>query len=160
MKALIFKATGDFARFRCSYTTTSALTYSVIHPIAVKGLIGAIMGIDYAELFEYTKGMKIAIEVLNPLKKDTQSFNLVPQSGGNGAATFPSRVEFLRDVSYRITVIDDEDELLEALNTGKITREEFDLANEVCSRLFEEILANKNIFVNTDKKELIQRWFK
>ena len=58
------------------------------------------------------------------------------------------------------TVIDDEDELLEALNTGKITREEFDLANEVCSRLFEEILANKNIFVNMDKKELIQRWFK
>ena len=58
------------------------------------------------------------------------------------------------------TVIVDEDELLEALNTGKITREEFDLANEVCSKLFEEILANKNIFVNMDKKELIQRWFK
>lgn len=58
------------------------------------------------------------------------------------------------------TVIDDEDELLKALNTGKITMEEFDLANEVCSRLFEEILANKNIFVNMDKKELIQRWFK
>lgn len=58
------------------------------------------------------------------------------------------------------TVIVDEDELLAALNTGKITREEFDLANEVCSKLFEEILANKNIFVNMDKKELIQRWFK
>ena len=58
------------------------------------------------------------------------------------------------------TVIVDEDELLDALNTGKITREEFDLANEVCSKLFEEILANKNIFINMDKKELIQRWFK
>ena len=64
------------------------------------------------------------------------------------------------DLSYLVRVIDDEDELLEALNTGKITREEFDLANEACSRLFEEILANKNIFVNMDKKELIQRWFK
>ena len=58
------------------------------------------------------------------------------------------------------TMIDDEDELLEALNTGKITREEFDLANEACSKLFEEIQANENIFVNMDKKELIQRWFK
>ena len=58
------------------------------------------------------------------------------------------------------TVIVDEDELLDALNNGKITREEFDLANEVCSKLFEEIQANKNIFVNMDKKELIQRWFK
>lgn len=58
------------------------------------------------------------------------------------------------------TVIVDEDELLKALNTGKITREEFNFANEVCSKLFEEIQANKNIFVNMDKKELIQRWFK
>lgn len=58
------------------------------------------------------------------------------------------------------TVIVDEDELLDALKYWKITREEFDLANEVCSKLFEEILANKNIFINMDKKELIQRWFK
>ena len=58
------------------------------------------------------------------------------------------------------TVIVDEDELLRALNTGRITMEEFNFANEVCSKLFEEIQANKNIFVNMDKKELIQRWFK
>ena len=27
MKALIFRAIGEFARFRCPYTTTSAITY-------------------------------------------------------------------------------------------------------------------------------------
>ncbi len=149
MKALIFKATGDFARFRCSYTTTSALTYSVIHPIAVKGLIGAIMGIDYAELFEYTKGMKIAIEVLNPLKKDTQSFNLVPQSGGNGAATFPSRVEFLRDVSYRITVIDDEDKLFQirdVITTKNFTFTPYLGASEHIAKItFEDIIEAKRL---------------
>ncbi|WP_186431021.1 type I-B CRISPR-associated protein Cas5b [Clostridium sp. BSD9I1] len=102
MKALIFRAWGDFARFRCPYTTTSALTYTLIHPIAVKGLIGAIMGIDYSDLYNYTQNMKIAVEVLKPIKKDTQSFNLVPQSHGNGAPSFQSRVEFLRDVDYRI----------------------------------------------------------
>ena len=99
MKALIFKLKGDYARFRCPYSTTSALSYSSIHPIAVKGLIGAIMGIDYSELFEYSKDIKIGIQVLNQVKKDTQSFNLVPMIKNNGSPTFPSRIEFLRDVS-------------------------------------------------------------
>jgi len=58
------------------------------------------------------------------------------------------------------TVIDDEDELSDALNTGKITREEFDLARDVCSRLFEEIQENKNVFINMDKKELINMYFR
>lgn len=111
MKALVFRASGDFARFRCPYTTTSALTYTVMHPIAIKGLIGAIMGIDYENLYEYTKEMKIGIEVLKPIKKDTQSFNLIPQTGGNDSPTFPSRIEFLRDVCYRIYVIDLEEKL-------------------------------------------------
>lgn len=102
MKALIFRAMGDYARFRCPYTTTSALTYTVMHPIAIKGLIGAVMGIEYNDLYDYTKDMKIAIEVLKPINKDTQSFNLVPQTHGNGAPSFQSRVEFLRNVDYRI----------------------------------------------------------
>ncbi|MBU5593274.1 type I-B CRISPR-associated protein Cas5b [Clostridium sp. MSJ-4] len=113
MKALSFRASGDFARFRCPYTTTSALTYTVMHPIAIKGLIGAIMGIDYEDLYEYTKEMKIGIEVLKPIKKDTQSFNLVPQIKNNGSPTFPSRIEFLRDVCYRIYVIDSDEKLNE-----------------------------------------------
>lgn len=113
MKALIFSASGIFARFRCPYTTTSALTYTLIHPIAVKGLIGAIMGVDYSELFQYSTNMRIGIEVQNPIKKDTQSFNLVPQAKNNGSPTFPSRIEFLRDVSYRIYLIDEEEKLLD-----------------------------------------------
>lgn len=87
-------------------------------------------------------------------------------SRGNGVEeNIPYYDDLYLDIIYcpsdnDFTVIDDEDELLQALNTGKITREEFDLAKDVCSRLFEEILANKNIFVNMDKKELIQRYFK
>ncbi|MBM6861063.1 type I-B CRISPR-associated protein Cas5, partial [Clostridium saudiense] len=116
MKALIFTAKGDYARFRCPYTTTSALTYTVMHPIAIKGLIGAIMGVDYSELYEYTKNFKIAVEVINDIKKDTQSFNLIPQTKNNGSPTFPSRVEFLRDVKYRIYLIDEDDKLEEIKN--------------------------------------------
>lgn len=119
MKAIVFTIKGDFARFRLPYTTTSALTYSLIHPIAVKGIIGAIMGIDYNELYNYTKDMKVAIQVLNPIKKDTQSFNLVPQTGSNGAANFQSRIEFLRDVKYRIFISTSDEELEKIKDTMK-----------------------------------------
>lgn len=106
MKTLVFTAQGQYARFRCPYTTTSALTYLCIHPIAVKGMIGAIMGVDYRDLYDYTKEMKIAIEVLKPILTDTQSFNLIAQKSNNGAQNFQSRIQFLRDVKYRIYVQD------------------------------------------------------
>lgn len=49
----------------------------------------------------------------------------------------------------------DEDELRDALENGKITNEQFDLANTVCSKLMEEIQNNENIFINMNKKEII-----
>jgi len=112
MKSIVFIAQGMYARFRCPYTTTSALTYLVIHPIAVKGMIGAIMGIEYSKLYEYTNSMRIGIQVLNPVYKDMQSFNLIAMKNNNGAANFQSRVQFLRDVKYRIFVSDIDEKLL------------------------------------------------
>ncbi|MGL5150978.1 MAG: type I-B CRISPR-associated protein Cas5b, partial [Clostridium sp.] len=119
MKVLTFTVKGDFARFRIPYTTTSALSYSLIHPIAIKGLIGAIMGIDYKDLFEYTEGMEVGIQVLNPLNKDTQSFNLVPQTGANNSPNFQSRVEFLRNVKYRIFLSSTDEKLKKIENVMK-----------------------------------------
>ena len=86
-------------------------------------------------------------------------------SRGNGIEeNIPYYDDLYLDIVYspgdnNFTEILDEDELLEALNTGKITREDFDFANEVCSNLYKEILENQNIFVNMDKKKMIQRWF-
>jgi predicted RNA-binding protein associated with RNAse of E/G family len=86
-------------------------------------------------------------------------------SRGNGVEqNIPYYDDLYLDIIYcpvdnNFLTIVDEDELLEAFNTEKITKEEYDFANEVCSKLFEEIKENKNIFVNMDKKELIQRYF-
>ncbi|NBG87369.1 type I-B CRISPR-associated protein Cas5b [Isachenkonia alkalipeptolytica] len=104
MKILSFTASGSYARFRCSHTTTSALTYSSIHPVAVRGLIGAMLGIEYHELYEKTKDLQIGIKLLNPVIKDTQAFNLIPQTKNNSAANFQSRIQFLRDPAYQIYV--------------------------------------------------------
>ena len=50
----------------------------------------------------------------------------------------------------------DEDELLEALESGQITKQDYDLAHRVCNELANEIQENKNIFINTDKKQVIK----
>lgn len=113
MKAVVFTARSDYARFRKPYTTTSGLTYLCIHPVAVRGLIGAVLGIDRSELFEKTKDLKIAVEVLTPPDKDLQSFNLMNMKSSN-LFRFPSNIEFLRNVHYRISVMGD-GALLESL---------------------------------------------
>lgn len=58
------------------------------------------------------------------------------------------------DTNNNIKVLD-EDELLDALEKGIITKEEFDLAHSVCAGLAKEIMENRNAFVNMNKKEII-----
>lgn len=111
MKSLIFTAESSYARFRCPYSTTSALTFLAIHPLAVKGLIGAIFGIEYSQLYDFSKNMKIGIQVLKEVYKDMQSFNLIAQTNNNNSANFQSRVQFLRDVEYRLFISDDDNKL-------------------------------------------------
>lgn len=104
MNSIVFKIRGDYARFRKSYTTTSALTYLVMHPIAIRGLIGAILGIDKSQLYEQTKEIEVAIQVLKPIRKDMQSFNLINMKTSDNFFRFPSNVEFLRNVEYRVFI--------------------------------------------------------
>ena len=87
-------------------------------------------------------------------------------SGGNGVEeNIPYYDDMYLDIVYcpdenNFLTILDEDELLEALDEGKINEEQFKLAKGKCSKLFEEIKQNKNIFVNMNKKEIIKKYFK
>lgn len=58
------------------------------------------------------------------------------------------------------TKFDDEDELLDALNEGKISKKEYDFAYEIGNRLKEEIKNGTNKFINLDKVEIISKYFK
>jgi len=86
-------------------------------------------------------------------------------SRGNGVEqNIPYYDDLYLDIIYcpvdsDFIAIDDEDELLDALNHGKITDDEFVLSKDVCSNLVKEIQDKRNIFVNMDKKDLIQRYF-
>lgn len=117
-KCIIFTAKGTFARFRKPYTTTSALTYLCMHPIAVKGMLGAILGISKEEVYDYFKEVKIGIQVINEVRKDMGSFNLISMRSGE-LFRFPSNVEFLREVSYRLYIQGDS-QILEALKEALI----------------------------------------
>lgn len=117
MKCIVFKVRGDYARFRKSYTTTSALTYLTIHPIAIRGLIGAILGIDRNNLHKETKDIDVAIQVVNEIRKDMQSFNLVNMKSADKFFRFPSNVEFLRNVEYKIFIKCEENKLKQIKNT-------------------------------------------
>jgi CRISPR-associated protein Cas5h len=113
---LEFRAKGAYGQFRKPYTTTSALTFLCIPPIAVKGLIGAVLGITRAELHESTLNMKVGIRVLSPVRKDMQSVKLTTMKVGDSSATgglfnFPSNVEFLRDLEYDLSIAWNADKL-------------------------------------------------
>ncbi|MBP2202235.1 CRISPR-associated protein Cas5h [Methanococcus voltae] len=99
---LVFNVQSNYGRFRKPYTTTSALTYLCIHPVALKGLIGAILGIKKEDLISETSNLTLGIEVLSAIDKDLQSVKLL--SLKSGMFHFPANVEFLRNPNYNIYV--------------------------------------------------------
>lgn len=110
MGILVFEVTSEYARFRKPFTTTSTQTYKTICPTHVRGLIGAILGIDRRELHTKTADIKLAVSVCNDINKDTQSFNYT-SLGNEDITTFQAHMEFLRDVKYKIYVEWDDENL-------------------------------------------------
>ncbi len=79
MRVLVFDLYGDLAHFRKYYTTTSPLTFSFPPPPTIAGILGAIYGAsrdDYLDIFGY-ENCKIALRILNPIKKVRMGINLV-----------------------------------------------------------------------------------
>ncbi|MDO5556900.1 MAG: DUF402 domain-containing protein [Clostridia bacterium] len=86
-------------------------------------------------------------------------------SKGNGIENnIPYYDDLYLDVIYSegkegIIRVEDEDELTRALNDEIITLEEYNLACETCENLIKNIKDKQNLFVNMDKKSLIQKYF-
>lgn len=120
-KVLAFDLFGDFAHFRKYYSTTSPLTFSIIPPVTLMGVLGAILGLSkeenqYLKILN-TAGTEVGVQLLKPVKKIRMGINLintkndywVPRHRSEGART-QIKYEFLKDVAYRIYVsIGDED---------------------------------------------------
>jgi CRISPR-associated protein Cas5h len=126
MKVLIFDLRGDYGHFRAYYSTSSPVSFSVIPPTALFGIIGAILGLpkennEYLKILNRAK-TKVAIKINNPIKKTRLGINLintkgniwVPKRRREGPRT-PIKYEFLKEPGYRIFVTMEDKEVFRKL---------------------------------------------
>lgn len=114
-KILVFDIWGDFAHFRKIETTTSPLTYSIPTGTSLSGIVSAIIGQErdsYYNLF-YPESARLAIRVLNPLKKIRININLIKTDDGfylwdnimkGSEPHSPTPFEFVKEPKYRIYI--------------------------------------------------------
>ena len=125
-KVLVFDFYAPLGHFKMPYTTTSPLTFPVPPKTAVYGIIGAIIGLDKNEYLEYfqDKSLKTAIGINKKIKKTGISQNLINTKVVKMFARMNSRknpprtqirIEFLKDVSYRIYLTWENKDLYEKL---------------------------------------------
>jgi len=87
-------------------------------------------------------------------------------SKGNGVDdNIPYYDDLYLDIIYspsgaNLIKLEDEDELIEALNNGLVSTEEYKLARDTAEKLIKDIKEGHNMFINIDKSELINEFFK
>ncbi len=125
-KLLVFDLFGDLAHFRKYYSTTSPVTFTIIPPVTVLGILGAILGLEKEENQYLTRlnkaGTMLAVQSLSKVKKIRMGINLVntkgniwvPKQRREGART-QIRFEFLKEVAYRLYVTMEDEQLFQKL---------------------------------------------
>ena len=114
-KVLVFDFYAPLGHFKMPYTTTSPLTFPIPTKTSIYGLIGAIIGLDKDDYLNYFQNetTKIAISVNKKINKVTIAQNLINTKNVTMFARMDSRkkaprtqirIEFLKDVSYRIYI--------------------------------------------------------
>ncbi len=96
MKGLAFDIRGSIGHFRRPDTTATQMTYSFITPTAIKGLVGAIIGIE-----DFVTSDKVGIKLLGPVRTVAQQMSML---GKDASSTFrrPTTIELLVNPAYRI----------------------------------------------------------
>lgn len=126
MKVLVFDIWGDFGHFRKYFSTSSPLTYSIIPPTAMYGILGAILGFEkennyYLEKLNH-QTVKYGLQILKPVKKirlglnhiNTKGNIWIPKQRREGPRT-QIRTEFLKEPYYRCYIHVADENLFERL---------------------------------------------
>lgn len=85
MRVLSFKVWGDFAHFRRHYTTSSPLTLSIFPPSALRGFVGAILGLakeEYSRVLS-AEDCIFGVRLLSPVKKIRLGLNYLDTKDGS-----------------------------------------------------------------------------
>jgi len=103
---LLFDLFADYAQLKKYYTTMSPLSFAIPPGTVIRGILGALIGIDKSDAPEYFHGVDISMRVINPVKKVTIPENLLKTTSPKHFSRFenhkPTNIEFAKDVRYRI----------------------------------------------------------
>ncbi len=119
---LIFDISSEYGHFRKYNTTTSPLTYSIPTRTAVAGILGAILGMERevsdgvypdgatpVQEFFSKANSKIAVQIINPVKKENVAMNLINTAGAREhfynltkSGRTQIKFELLKNAKYRI----------------------------------------------------------
>ena len=108
VRVLSFDVGSTLAQFRKSYTTTSALTYSIPPLSSLRGLVGAIIGLPYGEMQNKLESAQFGIQILREIKKSRIMMNLINTKldiaplGIAGSPRIQVRFEYVYEPLYRI----------------------------------------------------------
>ncbi len=98
----------DYGQFRKYYTNMSPLSFPVPSGTVLRGMLGAICGIDRLESPEYFASTRLALRVERPIRKTCVPVNLLKTVRPLHFARFenrkPTTVEYVRDAAYRVYI--------------------------------------------------------
>jgi len=109
MKLIRFELFGDYGHFKKFYTTSSPLTFSFPPPPTIKGILGAILGLDktnYLEILSPSQ-CKVGISIRAPIKRIRVGFNHINTKGGYWGLKMGRtqiRTELLKDPKFLIYI--------------------------------------------------------
>ena len=141
-EVVIFDISSEYGHFRKYNTTTSPLTYSIPTRTAIAGIIGAILGMERelsdgvypdgttpVQEFFSKANTDIAVQIINPVKKENVAINLINTKKSCYNLTESGRTqikfEMLKNPKYRIFfAINNNEQLLKEL-TERIIKKHY-----------------------------------
>ncbi len=124
MRTLVFDLWGDWAHFKKFYTTASPISFHFPPITALKGLIGAILGLsknpsDPRFYGRELEGLRCAIQIRNPIKTFRMGYNWIETKKAKYLSRISAEkgryqtiIETIKDPRYRIFVAFPENDAL------------------------------------------------
>jgi len=95
----------DYGQFKKYYTTMSPLSFSLPTGTALRGMLGAICGIDRDTCPQYFADARLALRPLGPVRKANLAINLLKTTSARHFSRFqqhkPTIIEFVKHARYR-----------------------------------------------------------
>lgn len=116
MRGVVFDVRSDLAFFRRPDTTNTQLTYPFMTPTAIKGLVGAILGIE-----DYVTEDRVGLALLAPVRVVAQQLSMLGKDSGSSTFNRPTSIELVVSPAYRIYYAGEThiDRLADHLKNGK-----------------------------------------